>query len=288
MTRKRKKSNSGPVGLRSAILALCVLAVVVGGIGLVSMKRGTSVNPHAAKTEKSGEGHDFGDLLAVRMDESIPSQIVDYTGFRVSFNSENRTPNWVSWELLADETDGSQSRSNSFWQDPDVFNCPQTSDYVRSGYDRGHLCPAADQKWSEKAMSDCFVMANMCPQDHSLNSGAWGTLENKERAWAKRDSALVIVAGPIYEDTDTKRIGQAGVRVPSAFFKVIIAPYLDTPRGIGFVYPNMSSPGNMQNYSMSIDEVERLTGLDFFHTLPDDIEDEVESKTSFKEWNYSK
>lgn len=220
-----------------------------------------------------------------RVPEGTPEQIVEYEGFRVSFNKDNKTPNWVAWELLGSEVDGPVSRSDNFWQDNSVKGCPATTDYTRSGYDRGHLCPAADQKWSEKAMADCFVMTNMAPQNHSLNAGAWNTLENKERNWAKRDSAIVIIAGPIYEKSDTERIGQAGVRVPSAFYKVIIAPYLDEPRGIGFVYPNMSSPGNMQNYSMSIDEVEKITGIDFFYNLPDDIEDRIESVTSFKEWD---
>lgn len=134
-------------------------------------------------------------------------------------------------------------------------------------------------------MEDCFVLANICPQDHALNAGAWKTLEEKERQWARRDSLIVIVAGPIYEKSDTQRIGEAGVRVPSAFFKVLLAPALDKPRAIGFVYPNMTAPGNMQNYSMTVDEVEQITGYDFFYNLPDDIENEVESKASFKEWN---
>ncbi len=73
--------------------------------------------------------------------------------------------------------------------------------------------------------------------------------------------------------------------VPSAFFKVILAPYVDKPRAIGFVYPNMSAPGNMQNYVMTVDDVEALTGYDFFSALPDEIEKEVESKASFREWN---
>lgn len=209
----------------------------------------------------------------------------DYEGFRLAFNPSNKTPDWVAWELLGRETDGTTVRSDRFWQDADLEGCPTTGDYARSGYDRGHLCPAAEQKWNPKAMEDCFVMANMCPQDHALNSGAWNTLENKERAWAQRDSAIVIVAGPIYEKSDTKRIGESLVRVPGAFFKVIVAPYADNPRGIGFVFPNMSSPGSMENYVTTIDDVEKLTGLDFFYNLPDDIEDKVESTASFREWN---
>lgn len=227
----------------------------------------------------------YDSLAYAKVPEGTPEQIIDYEGFTVSFNKENKTPNWVAWELLGTETEGGESRYDTFWQDDNVEGCPTTRDYSRSGYDRGHMCPAADQKWSHQAMIDCFVLTNMAPQDHALNSGAWATLEKKERLWAQRDSAIVIIAGPIYEKSDVKKIGDAGVRVPSAFYKVIIAPYLEKPRGIGFVYPNISSPGNMRDYSMSIDEVEKITGIDFFCNLPDDIEDKIEATASFKEWD---
>lgn len=227
----------------------------------------------------------YPDLDLVATAGAPSRQMKSYEGFRLSFNSENKTPDWVAWELLGTEAIGDVPRASQFWQDSEIEGCPNTKDYTNSGYDRGHMCPAADQKWSEQAMFDCFVMANICPQNHSLNSGAWSTLESKERQWAQRDSAIVIVAGPIYSDADTERIGKAGVRVPGAFYKVIVAPYLDEPRGIAFVYPNMSSPGNMQNYVMTIDEVEEITGFDFFPTLPDDIEKKVESVSSFNDWN---
>lgn len=227
----------------------------------------------------------FPELGKVIIPETIPSQIKKYTGFTLSFNIENHTPNYSAWELLASETEGIAPRADKFWQDNDINGCPMHSDYTRSGFDRGHIAPAADMKWSHDAMHDCFVMANICPQAPALNSGAWNTLEKKQRKWAQRDSAIFIVAGPVYEKSDTIRIGNTGIRIPSAFFKVIIAPYIENPRGIGFIFPNMSSPGNMQNYSMTIDEVEKITAFDFFSMLPDNIENRIESKTSFKEWN---
>ena len=134
-------------------------------------------------------------------------------------------------------------------------------------------------------MVDCFSLANIVPQAKSLNTGAWKTLESKERLWAQRDSAILIVAGPIYGASETQRIGETGVRVPGAFFKVLAAPYLAEPRGIAFVYPNMTAPGNMENYVMTIREVEKLTGYDFFHNLPDDMEDAIETVSSFRDWN---
>lgn len=251
------------------------------GIGERDSRGGSDVGKAtAAYGAKHYEGLDM-----VRISGDQPSQEKDYEGFRLSFNHKNHTPNWVAWELLGGETSGDAKRSNKFWRDDEIYGCPETSDYTRSGYDRGHMCPAADQKWSSQAMSDCFVMTNMCPQDHSLNSGAWNTLENKERVWAQRDSAVMIVAGPIYDKSDTQTIGEIGVRVPGAFFKVLLAPYVDEPRGIAFIYPNMSSPGDMAQYVTTIDEVEKLTGFDFFYNLPDEIENAVEASSSFKEWN---
>lgn len=227
----------------------------------------------------------YDGLEEVKIPTGFASQIKEYTGFTLSFNKDNKTPNYVAWELLGTEVSNEVSRTDNFWQDPEIEGCTAHRDYTNSGYDRGHMCPAADQKWSTEAMNDCFVMANMCPQLHDLNAGAWETLESKERQWAKRDSAVMIIAGPIYTEDDTKYFGNAKVRVPGAFFKILLAPYLSEPRGIAFVYPHMKCEGNMQDYATSIDEVEKITGFDFFSSLPKEIENKVESFYSYSDWN---
>lgn len=271
-------------------MILCIGFICIGAYNLCSHQNSLSEAPSPSPYEENKDnnplasGYHYDNLDKVKMPMAIESEEVEYEGFRLSFNRHNRTPNWVAWELLGSETEGATKRHNKFWQDSGVEGCPTTTDYRNSGYDRGHMCPAADQKWSAKAMDDCFVMTNICPQDHSLNSGAWNTLENKERTWAMRDSVLMIIAGPVYGKDDNTRIG-GGVLVPGAFFKVILAPYVDKPRAIAFVYPNMTAPGNMQNYVMTVDDLEQLTGYDFFSALPDDIENIVESTASFREWN---
>lgn len=264
------------------LLIICIILLAVGCVWAARNLRDRQDSSDTLKLTAAS------DLEKVIIPQSLPQQIKEYEGFTVNFNTSNRTANYVSWELLAEETDGTSSRKDgNFWKDSDIKNCPDTKDYTRSGYDRGHLYPAADAKWSSQSMADCFTMANMTPQVHALNGGAWKTLEDKERKWANRDNRLIIVAGPIYQNSDTERIGDAGVRVPSAFFKVMLAPDIENPRAIGFVYPNDLCPGNMQNYAQSIDYVENLTGFDFFSTLPDEIENQIESKFSFKQWNHN-
>lgn len=235
-------------------------------------------------TQKKTISANADSLLHVTLPRELPSQIKEYTGFTLSFNRNNHTPNYVAWELLPEETEGQISRSDKFWQDPEIDGCPTTADYVRSGYDRGHLCPAADQKWSIQAMTDCFVMANICPQDHNLNAGAWATLEKRERRWAAQAGGMIIIAGPIYTDRDTQTIGQTHVRIPSAFFKVMLTHRAQSPAAIAAVYPNMPAHGNMTDYFMTVDQLEEITGYDFFHTLPDDIENAIEATFNPKEW----
>lgn len=283
--------TQSPNRLKSLLLSLSLIAGV--SVGLITLT--TSCDSTLEDVEQpnitpdNGKPGHYTDLETVTLPKKLAEQIKEYTGFTVSFNMDNGTPNYVAWELLGDEVQTDIDRTDNFWQDTEIIGCPTTKDYTGSGYDRGHMCPAADQKWSQQAMLDCFVMANMCPQDHKLNAGAWNTLESKERQWAQRDSAVMIIAGPIYTDSDTEVFGKTNkVRVPGAFFKVLLAPYIENPRGIAFVYPNMTSPGNMEDYAMSIDDLEKQLGYDFFPALPDNIEKKVEATYSFSDWNSSK
>lgn len=226
-------------------------------------------------------------LSYVKLPAGTPEQVKEYTGFTLNFNKDNHTANYVSWELTASETDGTVNRdSYNYWVDSSLEGCLNT-DYAYStySYERGHLCPAADQRWSEEAMSDCMVMANMSPMLRSLNSGMWSTLENKERAWAKRDGKIWIVAGPVYYDTDELYIGKAKARVPSAYFKAFLYNDDTNPRAIAFVMQNGSNPGNLADYAMSIDDLESELGYDLFSALPDNVENAIEATYSFSDWD---
>lgn len=226
-----------------------------------------------------------GNLLTVVSDGSTaPSRLIHYEGMDVSFNPEARVPNWVAWELNSGRLNGEERRSDKFMADPNVKDCPQPADYHFSGYDRGHMAPAGDMKWSRTAMNQSFYLTNIAPQSHQLNNGAWKKLEEKCRQWAVRDSALFIVSGPVLTDEITEFIGGNRVAVPRRFFKVVIAPYANPPRGIGFIMPNGPVEGGMQKAVRTIDEVEAITGYDFFPALPDTIENAIEARANFNEW----
>lgn len=230
-------------------------------------------------------GVSVAELMDVRIPEDVPAVSKEYSAMLVNFNPECHVPNYVAWELTKHETRGSISRRNDFCADDEVEGCATLDDYRGSGYQRGHMMPAGDAKYDSRAMKETFFLTNMCPQVGALNAGAWSRLEEKCRQWANVDSAVIIIAGPVLTDRITDRIGESGVVVPRRFFKVILSPYADPPRAIGFIMPNAKVPGGMQTAAVSVDEVERVTGLDFFSALPDDIENMVESKCEFLYWS---
>ena len=188
-------------------------------------------------------------------------------------------PNWVAWCLTAEHTAGKYKRpGKAFHEDEDVPKPRAVDwDYYNSGYDRGHMCPAADNKWSADAMYESFLFTNMCPQNHILNVGDWNEMENQCRRWAREYGEVYIVCGPILFKQKHKTIGKNKVVVPESFFKVVLRMQ-PSPKAIGFIYRNTDGNRPKDAYVNSVDEVERITGMDFFPALPDDIENEIEKE----------
>ena len=228
------------------------------------------------------------DLKLVKPAKVKNEMIINHSAYICSYNPTKRTPNYVAWILTKERVYGNVKRSNNFQGDPSLPSNKRidTNDYVGSGYDRGHMCPSADNRHSQKAMEECFYMTNICPQNHQLNSGTWNDLEMQCREWVKQYQKLYIVSGPIYNgNTKNTKNGNKSyigrrknlrVEVPDAFFKVILVMG-NTPKGIGYIMPNSSTKKQYDSFAVSIDEVERQTGIDFFPTLTDDIEKKVEA-----------
>lgn len=206
-------------------------------------------------------------------------QVIHRTGYTLAYDAKTRTPQWVAWELTKKETQGTEERSNDFQPDPDVKGAKVvTKDYSHSGYDRGHMAPAADMKWSKKAMKESFYMSNICPQDHNLNTSDWSELENKSRQWASRFGKVYIVCGPIYNGKRNEYIGDHRVKVPDAFFKVVLINEKKKQCAMGFYFENEAGERKLQEYLVPVDRLEQLTGMDFFSALPDNLEDRLEAE----------
>ena len=226
-----------------------------------------------------------------------PEQILKRKGYITSYNRNTKTPNWVAWHLTKSHTYGSfQRKDEVFTVDEDAKGGRATdNDYYNSRYDRGHMCPAGDNKWDKQAMEESFLFTNVCPQNHGLNKYEWNDLEILCRDWAREYGAIDIVCGPIYSSggerfrvgnssqDSQKTIGSNKVWVPDAFFKVILCRQ-GKPKAIGFIYKNLGQKQPMSEAVYSVDEIESLTGIDFFPELDDKTEERVEASASLSEW----
>ena len=216
-----------------------------------------------------------------------PEQILKRRGYTTSYNEKTKTPNWVAWHLTKAHTYGDHQRKNEvFFEDESIEREKRATDndYYNSRYDRGHMCPAGDNKWDAQVMRESFLFTNICPQNHGLNKYEWNDLEIQCRDWARQYGAIDIVCGPLFPTTgEQKTIGRNRVWVPESFFKVILCRQ-GKPKAIGFIYRNEGKKQTREGALRSVDEIEALTGIDFFPSLDDDTESRIEAEAALEDW----
>lgn len=284
MVRKKKKQSHGIVYL---IVFICIACMGYKPL----TERLSALQPPSTETST-----DVSPSTSISSDKQlgIPAPLTNRNelilrrkGYTASYNKDLKIPNWVAWELTPEKLVERESRTDKFLPDPDLpeDEAVTTNDYKGAGLDRGHLCPAGDNRWHWKAMQESFYMTNICPQDHNLNRGDWKELEEACRLWAQREGRIYIVCGPILYNQKHRTIGkQHRITVPEAFFKVVLCTDSKSPKAIGFIYKNASGNHPLDSYVNSVDEVERITGIDFFTTLPDDVEKKVEATYDLRLW----
>ena len=291
MKKKKKKTNKA-VKSKFGVLVLMLVVAYFMTQGELPALNELPLNEMSLPDKETLSDKNVKQTANLEIPMSIQGkkeQILYRSNYTLSFDKKTNLPNWVAWRLDKKKLVERVSRDRyKFVADPDMTgkNAVVTQDYARSGYDRGHMCPANDSRWSADAMRESFYMTNICPQHPSLNSGDWNELEQACHRWAEKEP-VYIVCGPIlYKNNKAKYIGKEHqVRIPDAFFKVVLTGIeKGKPRAVGFIYKNSEGNRPLDAYVNSVDQVERITGYDFFPLLPDDVEDIVESEYSIKDW----
>ena len=243
---------------------------------------GASVN-----IQNNSEEQNFSvdpELLAIPF-SSNPETIITHSGFSLQYSPAHEQAAWVAYVLTSKEVHGNVPRSNNFREDSSVISgSASLADYKGSGFDRGHMAPAGDLKWSQSSMKDSFFMSNMSPQVPGFNRDIWKRLEEWTRDQAVDNSELIVVTGPVLTDGPYKEIGENGVDIPKKYFKVLLDYTGPDIKAIGFIMNNEASKANIIDFAASIDDVEKLTGLDFFYLLPDTSEENLESQYDINLW----
>ena len=252
-----------------------------------SMKSAIFVLFILAQTSICAQAHHEIDSLELPS-VHLSDQIVRHAGYVLSYNEKYEQANWVAYQLTAEKTDKKYGRTNKFIPDPDVQTGSATQeDYNGAGYDRGHLAPAADMGWSEQTMAESFFFSNMSPQVPSFNRGIWKKLEEQVRDWAIDYHKIYIATGPVFS-SDMSVIGVHHVAVPKYYYKVILDYNPPDIKAIGFILPNEASSESLQHFAVSVDSVEKMTHLDFFTRLQDQVEAQTEHRLCLECWSWDK
>lgn len=213
-------------------------------------------------------------------------EIVNHSYYTLSYSEEHEQANWVYYELTPELINGTKERTGDFRPDPQVSTgSAQLADYKGSGYHRGHLCPAGSMDLNTASMSESFFLSNMSPQHPSFNTGHWKMLESQVRKWVNMYEKIIVISGPIFKD-NIAQIGINHITIPGYYYKVIYCP--NKEQMIAFVMPNKKLSHPINAYEKTVDNVELLTGIDFFHDMDDTLEDKLESNSNTEVWDFKR
>lgn len=217
---------------------------------------------------------------------STTNQIIKHDYYTLSYNEKYEQAEWVAYELKKSYVRSSNFDRPYFIEDPKVkTRSADWRNYKKSGYDKGHLCPAGDMEFAINAYNDTFFTSNISPQTHEFNGGVWNRLEQKVRYWAtKYDGVYVITAGVL--QPNLKTIGQDQVLVPNYFYKILLDNSNGQYKMIAFLVPNAKSNKPLYEFVVSVDSIEKMTGIDFFPKLDDKTENSLEKNSDYKAWSF--
>ncbi|MFD2726746.1 DNA/RNA non-specific endonuclease [Hyunsoonleella rubra] len=239
------------------------------------------------KKETVGQGEKTkADTNTFLLPSSTTGQIVHHETYSLSYSEAHEQAEWVAYELKKSHLSNTNHKRPYFEIDKAVkTGAASWRNYKNSGFDKGHLCPAGDRRFSKSAHDETFLTSNISPQEHQFNSGVWNRLEQKVRYWASKYDGVFVVTGGVLKD-DLKTIGREEVSVPNYFYKVLLDFNGGEPKMIGFLIPHKDSNRPLYEFVESVDYIEKLTGIDFFPMLEDEIETELEASSSYKGWGF--
>ncbi len=217
---------------------------------------------------------------------STTGEVVHHNYYSLSYSERHEQPEWVAYELKKSHLSRQDRKRPYFEIDRSVSTrSADWRNYKGSGYDRGHLCPAGDRRFSKEAYTETFFTSNISPQKHEFNSGVWNRLEQKVRYWAQRYDGVYVITGGILEK-GLPSIGDEDVSVPKRFYKILLDNSDGKTKVIAFLMPHKESNRPLYEFVVSVDEIEALTGIDFFATLEDSKEQRLEASDSYKDWSF--
>ena len=218
---------------------------------------------------------------------STTGDIVHHDHYSLSYSEAFEQAEWVAYRLQRSHLTDDLRERPDFIEDPKVkTKSADWRNYRGSGYDRGHLCPAGDRRFSELAYNETFYTSNISPQLPDFNAGIWNDLEKQVRIWCKKYDELIIITGGVLE-SGLPGIGQEDVSVPDWYYKIIARGSGDDFKVVAFLIPHEPLFDSYDKYMVPVDRVEQKTGIDFFTRMDEEITEKAERSINREAWPFT-
>ncbi len=218
--------------------------------------------------------------------ESTTGELITHNYFILSYSEPHEQAEWVAYPLKKSHLTQDDRKRPYFIEDPKVKSkSADWRNYRGSGYDRGHLCPAGDRRFSEQAYNETFYTSNISPQKRDFNAGVWNRLEQQVRQWCKKYGDLTIITGGVLERR-LDEIGEEDVDVPEKFYKIVFRKNGDLVHLLAFLIPHMESQASLEHFLISVDTLEKETGINFFEQQSEEWQKGVEQKINTAGWSF--
>lgn len=261
-----------------------VLVLVVTSALFYAEKYVDKENEHYPEVDLETKVPSTSEFNSSYLPSSTTGAVVFHAYYTLSYSEKHEQAEWVAYEVSAQHLSKNEFKRPYFIQDRDVKSgSADWRNYKKSGYDRGHLCPAGARRFNYDAFHETFLTSNISPQDHGFNSGVWNRLEQKVRYWAKQYDGVYVITGGVLEN-GLKGIGEENVSVPNEFYKIVLDNSNGTLKALAFLIPNEDTSKSFYDFAVPIDEIEAKTGLDFLKDLAPSEEKTIESSVNLKAW----
>lgn len=267
------------MGKNKTIYTILLLACVVGFWLFENFYTPASYSSLDRPLTASGFPEEF-------MPTSTTGDIVHHSHYTLSYSEPHEQAEWVAYVLKKEHLTNDERKRPYFIEDPWVrTKSADWRNYKNSGYDRGHLLPAGDRRFSEQAYNETFYTSNISPQNRHFNAGLWNRLEMQVRRWARKEGELLIITAGVLE-SDLWEIGTEDVDVPKYFYKIVAKGQGKNFRVVAFLMPNREKEGALESFIVSVDDLEKMTGLDFFAGLDKELQAKAEARSDGKGFSF--
>jgi endonuclease G len=217
--------------------------------------------------------------------EMLREKTIHHKGFSLSYNTSYLQPSWITYKVTKSQVNSGSDVKAKYTPDPAIkVRAASKKDYKDGGYVMAQFVNYRDVSQIPGATEETFYLSNITPMKLAYYKHIWLKTEDLIRLWTANTEGLYITCGPILTDSPFPTIGKNNLSVPNRYYKAVYDPM--NKKAIGFIFKNGTSSGSLKSFAVSVDQIEKETGIDLFPSVDDEVENKMEAELDTENWNF--